>query len=138
MATLIARTFVAIVKPLPATRCQGRLNDLASMYSLMLLSLEKIDKRVSKNGDMHYFLPRLRLMAELKTCGHSKPTARSRLDRPRDTSTKKSMHSTAKLEQRAGIMWRRIESRAHDGSIGGAKTRNRIEWKPEHMELKPR
>lgn len=44
----------------------------------------------SKKGDVYNYLPRLRLMAELKTCSsQSKPTARSRPDKPRDASTKK-------------------------------------------------
>jgi len=80
-------------------------------------------------------------MAELGTCGQSKPTARSRPDKPRDTSTKStclvssSTSSTPVVRETAGIMWRRIENRGCDGSIGGGKTRNRIEWEPGHMEL---
>lgn len=60
----------------------------------MLLSLEKSAKRVSKNGDIYYYLPRLHLIAELKTCGQSKPTARSRPDWPRDTTTRSHFYST--------------------------------------------
>lgn len=51
---------------------------------------------------------------------------------PRNSS---STSSAPVVRVTAGIMWRRTESRACDGSIGGGKTRNRIEWGPGHMEL---
>lgn len=97
-----------------------------------------------KNGDVDYLLG-LRPMTELEMCGQSS-RRQGLVPTSRETQAQYcyvvpglrvvlTSSSVPVGRETAGIMWRRIESRACDGSIGRGKTRKRIEWEPGHMEL---